>query len=424
MEFRQRATSKVFPRITILSAAVLWLTLGAPLAWSQGVNPAAPLTLDELLQVGQERQPALAAARASLNAADSGLRGLNSVPLFARIMAKDLPIRKEQASLGIGIANAGLRQAEWETRYAVTRNFYSVQYARQQKIVIDHLVQKLTEAWKKGIELEKLGDPKIKVTQLDVDILALNLEFVKTKQAEANAGILKAAAALREALGVGLDYPLKLAKVDFPPLVEKLNKEELVASALANRGEIDQATAALRVAELEVCAQAKVCLIPFNKTFASAADIHATQIPQGVANGEYRPGAIPPEMPANLVGNCRERMARAQDFSDRARAVVDKAQNLVALEVEIVYLKWQEAAEKVNNLKNTPDSAGKIVARIQKSFNEGAATGEELLRARVMEDQAKAQLNEAMYHHALALAALERATAGIYRMPPGVAVKN
>ena len=65
------------------------------------------------------RQPALAAARASLAAAESGKRGLDSLGLFGNILAPDLHIRKQQACLGISINAAGLQQAEWETRYAV-----------------------------------------------------------------------------------------------------------------------------------------------------------------------------------------------------------------------------------------------------------------------------------------------------------------
>ena len=36
-------------------------------------------------------------------------------------MARDLPIRREQACIGITIAAAGLEQAEYDTLYAITR---------------------------------------------------------------------------------------------------------------------------------------------------------------------------------------------------------------------------------------------------------------------------------------------------------------
>jgi outer membrane protein TolC len=55
---------------------------------------------------------------------------------------------------------------------------------------------------------------------------------------------------------------------------------------------------------------------------------------------------------------------------------------------------------------------------VKNRFDEGKQTAEDYLRARTLQDQAQAQLNQATYEHALALAALERVTAGGYRVPP------
>ena len=53
------------------------------------------------------------------------------MPVF---LARDLPIRRKQARLGVTIAEASLSQAEWETVYAVTRTYFGVVYARQQLV--------------------------------------------------------------------------------------------------------------------------------------------------------------------------------------------------------------------------------------------------------------------------------------------------
>ncbi len=264
-------------------------------------------------------------------------------------------------------------------------------------------------------KLVKAGDPDIKVTNLDVDVLALNLKLLKSKEVEAQIGIRKAIAGLREAIGVGLDYPLEVAADSLPPLVHDLNKDNLIAMALANRGEIAQAGAAQQVTQLEVAAQGKL-RGPTGRTFAAGADVHAKPIPQGVANGEYRPGAIGLEMPASLAGRKADRIDRAQDLNTRALAVVDKTYNLVALEVEATYLKWLEAAEKVQGLAEAPAIASQITDKIKKEFDKGKVSGEAILRAQGMEEQIAASYNEGLYQHALALAALERVTAGGYRM--------
>jgi outer membrane protein TolC len=169
------------------------------------------------------------------------------------------------------------------------------------------------------------------------------------------------------------------------------------------------------VTALEVDAQGKL-RGPTGRTFAGSSDVHAKPIPQGVANGEYRPGAIGLEMPATLVGHKGDRIERAQALNDRASAVVDKTNNLVALEVEATYLKWLEAAQKVQGLKDAPKIASKITDDIKKEFDKGKIPGEAILRAQGMEEQIAASYNEGLYLHALALAALERVTAGGYRL--------
>src|SRR5262249_22428739 len=245
------------------------------------------LGLDECLQLGLERQPALAAARASLAAAESGEQGITNLPRIANLVQRDLPIRRSQACLGVDIAAAGLRQAEWETRYAVRRTFYSVQYAREQERVISGALGKIGDARKKAEQLLKAGDPAFKVTAIDLKVLDINAEFVKTKQAEARVGVLKAIAALREAIGLGSDYPLDVAAEPLPSLVSELNKDELLSQARANRGELEQVMLVNRVTELEIDAQARNRFKMSVGTFAQGADIHVKPVPQGEANGQY-----------------------------------------------------------------------------------------------------------------------------------------
>ena len=115
-------------------------------------------TLPELINLGLEKQPALAAERASLAAAESSFQGLNSLK-FAGLFAKDIPIRKQQACLGVTIAAAGMDLAEWETRYAVVRNYYSVIYAREQLKVVIRMQDKLGDALNKAKEPRQSGRP-------------------------------------------------------------------------------------------------------------------------------------------------------------------------------------------------------------------------------------------------------------------------
>jgi outer membrane protein TolC len=398
-----------------------WI-LGAVLALFAGrASAQEPVTvtatnLDACLATASARQPALAAARASLAAAESGKRGLDSLR-FGALLSADLPIRKQQACYGITIAAAGLQQAEWETRYAVARTYWSVIYARSQLAVVDGVIEKLSGAHKKAKDFLGAGDVNIKVTKIDVDNLALNIQFARAKRSEVAAGVEKALAGLREAIGLCANDVLVVPDEPLPSLVEGFDKNTLRQWALTNRGEMAQAAAAAQVACLEINAQHRLFLRPQTLTFAAGADLHAKQIPQGVANGEYRPGAIGLEMPVFMVGHHPERTERASDFASRAQAVVEKTIGLITLEADVAYLKWQEASDKIKILAGTPANAAATAKTVQGRFDQGAVSGEELLRARTQEDYAQVQYNEALFNHALALAMIERVTAGGYRMP-------
>ena len=121
-------------------------------------------------------------------------------------------------------------------------------------------------------------------------------------------------------------------------------------------------------------------------------------------------------MPTTLVGRRDDRVARAEDFNMRAGAVVDKTYNLVALETENYYLKWLDARDRVKQLAAVQPKAQSLAQTIDKRLQDGNASGEEYIRATTTLDQIRASYNDALYNHALALTALERITAGGFRI--------
>jgi outer membrane protein TolC len=420
------------PSSRLLFATLAALGLGSPCSTAQEKIPTAPakavpapaaavaatpLTLDDCIILAYQKQPALAAARASLAAAQSGQAALDNLPVYARCLTRELPLRKQQACLGVQSAQAALWQAEWEARYAVTRNYFSVMYVRLQESLLNDLLAKLEKGRK---DAKKVIDAGVvgKVTTIDLDLFDVNIEHFKVKLVEARVGADKALSAVREAIGVGCDYPLDLVTIPLPDPLPGLDRDDLVRLAVANRGEIVQASSASQVTELEIAAQAKKWHSLKVGTFAGGSDIHATPIPVGVSNGEYRPGAIGIEYPPMLVGRRDDRVARATDLSQRAAAVVDKTHNLVTLETDNSYLKWLEAKGKLDQLRPLRPRVLDVAEKINKRLTEGNATGSEYIQTVGLADQVQAEYNEALYMHALALAALERITAGGFRVYP------
>ncbi|HEV2948506.1 MAG TPA: TolC family protein [Gemmataceae bacterium] len=374
--------------------------------------PATPtLTLADCLRIAHERQPALQAYRASLAAAEDGSQALQNLPRLAGLFAKDIPIRKEQACLGIEIATARLEQAERETTYAVTRTYFAILFARDQKKVANKVVTELNDALENAKRLVQGGAKK--PTQNDVERTEVYLGLAQLKMEEADTGSARAMAGLREAMGVGPNFAFEIAGEQLPELDVKVNKQEIIALAMSRRAELTQASLSAQVTNLEVDAQGRSRRkkVP---TYATGSDIHANPIPQGIMDDEYRPGAVGLEMPPSLVGKKRDRQARAEDLSDRAGAVVDKARNLITLEAEDAYLKWQQNSTNAARARGAADRGDKLAQRILEDFK---ALGEavdykEVLEARVLASQARAAYNEAKFKVIVALAALERITGG------------
>jgi hypothetical protein len=167
------------------------------------------------------------------------------------------------------------------------------------------------------------------------------------------------------------------------------------------------------VMRLEECAQGKYRLRPLVRTFAATADIHAKSLPTGLSNGEYRPGAVGIEMPANVGGSRELRMEQVEWYKVRGEAVVEKTRGLITLEAENAYQNWVEATRKVTGSREAAERGRALAERVRKARGGGAnIRQEDLLQTDVLAGQAQAAYYEALYHQILALANLERITAG------------
>lgn len=390
---------------------------------SPQAHPVRAMTLPECIHLALDKQPALAAYRASLAAAEAQQRGLEDLSV-SRIISPDLPIRRKQAALGVSIAQAGLEQARWETIYAVTRTYFSVVYAKEQTNVVVEALKDLKPLT--GIETEEnkvTNDKKTAEKESPegtdrLHQLQIHYQLLKNREAYANRGYELAMAALREAMGIGCDLSFVVADETLPAPQLTLCRQQVVDLALARRGELRQATLFDQVVALEIDAQNSICL-PTARTFAAAADIHAKSVPQGTQNGEYRPGAIALEMPTLFAGTRSARVERAHAFHERSGAVVEKTRNLIVLEAEDAWLKWQEAASKIPEIKKQQIGVAKAkqqadeVFRYNKSlYQRDNLTAKELFEVITLRRQAHANYYEVLYEQLLALAALERITAG------------
>ena len=148
-------------------------------------------------------------------------------------------------------------------------------------------------------------------------------------------------------------------------------------------------------------------------TAAQGADLHARPMPyafKGV-DDPYRPDVIGTSLPLTLVGDRATRVERAQLLGMRAEAVLDKAKSLIALEASTGYSTFIEASRQAEQLKPAV-KAGADLTALLRPLDPPRATYEQKLRAEFETAQVQALYNEAVFRRLIALANLERITAG------------
>jgi outer membrane protein TolC len=375
--------------------------------------PVAVLTLEECRHIALEKQPTLAACRAALAVAEARLRALEDLRLAA-VIEHDLPIRRQQACLGIRVAESQLLQAENNTLFAVTRNYLAYVYARQQLQVAKEGLEGLGRLYQTADEQVNSAFPGVRPWQRDR--IAVDQHVVTARSQDAELGAERALAALREAMGVGPDFCFRPAATALPYPKVALCRGDLVSLALQRREELRQVTLFADLTALEVDAQGASHLFSV-PTFAAASDIHSQPVPPDLRDGIYRPGGVPPMMPTLLAGNRGDRVEQARDYASRAQAVVDKTRGLLALETEDTYLRWVEAGNKLNPLKAAIERAKTRLKLVEKDYDPRVETHpkaslDDLLDAQLLQRQLEVQYNQALFDYDLGLAELERVTGG------------
>ncbi len=390
----------------------------APVA-APAASPLIAADLAQLRALALEHQPAIKAQQASVLATMRSKEAIERL-ILPGLVRRDLQYRREQAGQGLLASQAHLNKVEWETRYNVTRNYLSALFAQEQYKIASKVLgpkDQVTSLYYLEEVATKAREGRRDVKSWDVGEIKVLIQTAQARREEASAGKQRALAALREAVGLEPCIPIQLnEEATLPDLAVSVPcKEEVVRLALQRRGEMIQATVAVALTCLEVKAQSVLTGFKAD-TFASAADLHAIPVPQGSNGAEYRPAAVAIEMPTQLIGNKDARVQRARAFHARAEAVADKTRQLIALEAEDAYLKWQEAARQEAFYRQALKEDEILNANFPNFDPADPMSGrprlDEVLKVRNRTTELKLRLNQARYDLLLALATLERVTAG------------
>src|SRR5262249_31934030 len=140
--------------------------------------------------------------------------------------------------------------------------------------------------------------------------------------------------------------------------------------AVNRRGELVQALSAEQLTAYEIEAQRLQRFKPKGQTFGIGSDVHSRPIPQGIANSEYRPGAIGLEMPMYLIGRRAQRINHAGELQEGAGAVGKKTGGLIIGEGEVSFQKWMKPAERVEHLRKARETSEDAAPRSKKRLGD------------------------------------------------------
>jgi outer membrane protein TolC len=430
-----RSPSATLGTIVLASAATGWFAVStcaqspvsAPATTFQPLPKPSPLpggkpsttavktlSLGECLAIAEANHPSIKMAEASYSQSVTGLSSLEKLPGIATWVKPELPFRKQQSSRGIDAAAANVMKVKQEVANDVCRMYYTFVYAKQQDVIVTEIVEQLL-TYRKVVEdyLKQPVNPndKLKISKLTLLLIVDALGRAKSKQLFAQSGKIQALAALKQAMGVDpVTFEFEPKDNELPIMAGTVTQEQIVDFAMSRRAELIMSAAAVDAFRLEVCAQDKNRFGLQVNTFAIGTDLHSTAIPNTIRNGEYKPGATAPEMPANLFGKREDRVSRAIDFSRRQDAQYEQVVSLVKLEAINAFLTWKRTSDQMAEAKIRFD-AGKELAELTRQ-NTGNVTQVELLQNFVQSGLAQSDYLEAVYEHVKSMIALERITAG------------
>lgn len=398
----------VLPGLLLVCLLTVTVAPGAP-PDTPTLRLASPLTLAECIRLALEKQPAVAARRASVKAAEEYCQSVADRKMG--LLTGDLPVRRRQAPLGLQFVQAGLRQTECDITLAVTRAYLTVLHIRRRQDIfhqaVDDLQQRLD--W---LRQEHNRGSRPELGPRNLQQLATYLSLAQARQQEADQGLPRALTTLRETLGVAPDFALDIPNTPLLMPTVQVNREEILSLAQSGRPELIQAMHLAEITGLEVEAQGELRRIN-TKTFVACMDFHAPPPPAGAAP-QSKPIVINPEMPGHLLGTRCARMERIKAYRVRADELVQNLRNQVTLEADDAFLKWQEEARKLAHFRQTAEQAARAVASADRDFAQQTATVtyDDVLAAVVLATQLQARSAESLFLYAASLAELQRVTGG------------
>lgn len=376
-------------------------------------NPSAPPFSD-----------ARAAARAALpQTAEIGVLGktlyINQVFLTQPIWTGGkIKYKTQQAELGIRAADADVTKSQQQTVFDVTQAYLSVQLTQSLRDVVEAQSGQIRAIEQLVENLLKHGDEYVTVVDLSRPRTVRQLTQAEQIQIEQSHAL--AMAALNQTMGfeAGEEFGLVEEKLTDRMVKEPaiLSAQQLIEAALDRRPELRQARLGVENAALER-RLAKAAYMPDLGLFGQFQYLddgpgYLTQanLPQwSVGVGLSVPLA---------TGGRRSAQRRRSDLGElQARQTEQLAQQLIALEVQKVYLAYEEAIRRLPLAKAARDESDATLEAYRNIFIGGLVRDEDLpnyfedlVQARLLRTQAWIGYYKTVYALCVSLAQIHLVT--------------
>ena len=206
-----------------------------------------------------EKQPKLAASRASLGSANASLSAQANANLILRMTA-DHRYRVGQADIGIQAANAELMQTAHDVTQAVVWTYYSVVYAREQLKVAKDAVS-FVDFYRDQVEKiinSKEGNREI--NQITLNRLIARLAEGERLMVKAESGFERRRPACAKRWASIIPIYFNVADELLPDFAKfEIKKEDVIGHARTRRGEVIMAGLFSEASRLEAYAQWSIC---------------------------------------------------------------------------------------------------------------------------------------------------------------------
>lgn len=323
-----------------------------------------------------------------------------SIPLFA---GGRLISGFRQANWNLRASQETVRQSEHETVFNVKRSFYGYLLARHFADVAEEALA-LAEKFQANVKnLYEVGmASRLDLLRSDVQVANLKPQAIRARNA-----VEVAELALKTALGIDLDTPIKVeGELTATPL--EVDIDAAVEEALTRRPEIRQLDYQSRVAG-EMLKSARGSLFPtlaVGGAYNFWAD--ALRFQKGTWQSYYSIN-LSLTWPIFNGFESRARIGQSQAMIREIDLTRKAVTDMVALEVRQAVLNYRQARETLLSQEKNVEEAREAVRIAELNYAEGLATNLDVSSAQVALSQARTNYAQALYDCVISQAQLDKA---------------